>query len=168
MPAGATYEPLATSSSLSGNSSFSFTSISSSYTDLILIVFGSTTTGNSVQLRFNSDTGSNYSLVQMQGNGSTPTTSRETALTGFNVYGGFGTTTATMYRIQIFNYTSTSANKTILSEGAIDKNGSGIVNRVAGSWRNYNTAITSISGELFAGTFNSGSTATLYGIKNSA
>jgi len=55
-----------------------------------------------------------------------------------------------------------STNKTVLSEAANDKNGSGIVNRLVGLWRN-TSAITSITGTTFAGTLTG--TATLYGIK---
>ncbi len=58
----ATYEPLATTTLGSAASSVTFSSISGSYTDLVVVFSGTAGGGNSnLILTFNSDTGSNYS-----------------------------------------------------------------------------------------------------------
>jgi len=157
-----TYEPLATTN-LNGANTASFNSFSG-YTDLILIVQGTVTTGNSFYIQFNGDTGANYSISNMQGNGSTIAGGRDTNATYINVYGGMGTSIPTMYKVQIFSYSTSNATKSLLSEGSIDTSSGGLVNRVVGTWRN-SSAITSFSMTTFAGTFGSGSVASLYGIK---
>jgi len=71
MAAGATYEPIATTTvSNSSTSTVTFSSISGTYTDLIIIGnLGSETTNAFPYLQFNGDTGSNYSYTQLYGNG---------------------------------------------------------------------------------------------------
>lgn len=157
-----TYEPIATTGSLSGQSSFSFSSFSG-YTDLVLIFSGTSTTGNSFYIRYNSDSGSNYALAQMQGNGSTPTGARETNSTYINLYAGLGISNSSSYKVQIFNYSGSQDVKHLLSEGSKNNAGTGLTNRLIGAWRS-TSAITSISATTFAGTFNAGSFASLYGI----
>jgi len=63
MAAGATYEPIATTTvSGSSTSTVTFSSISGTYTDLVIIGnLGSQTTNAFPYLQFNGDTGSNYS-----------------------------------------------------------------------------------------------------------
>lgn len=155
-----TYEPIATTT-LSATSTWSWTSIPSTYTDLIAIVVATSTTGNSFYWRFNSDSGTNYSLTEIEGNGTALSSNRDTSATGINIYTGIGTANPSMFKTHFFSYAGTT-NKTVLSEGSNDKNGSGIVNRLVGLWRN-TSAITTISGTTFAGTLTG--TATLYGIK---
>ena len=65
MAAGSTYTPIATTTLGSAASSVTFSSISGSYTDLILITNpSSATTDQSIYVQFNADTGTNYSMSQ--------------------------------------------------------------------------------------------------------
>jgi hypothetical protein len=58
-----TYEPIATTTLGTSESSVTFSSISGSYTDLVLIcaVKNTANNGDEVAFQLNSDTGSNYS-----------------------------------------------------------------------------------------------------------
>jgi hypothetical protein len=161
MPAGATYEPLATTT-FSASSSITFNSISSSYTDLriVLTVLGST--ANFVRMRFNSDTGTNYSRTLLSGDGSTATSTRTTNDDYIRVYSAaLSTTIPSLYTHDIFSYAG-SKNKTLLSSVAGDFNGSGEVTRTVNLWRS-TSAINTILIYASSGTITG--TATLYGIK---
>ncbi len=172
MPAGATYEPLATTTLTGTQATIDFTSISGSYTDLIIALYSqnaAATTGTRTGLmKLNSDSGANYNYTSLAGNGTSATTSKATSQTGGIFYAelvrnGNGANMFGFARIQLFNYAG-STKKTILSESSADLNGSGLVNRIVGLW-NSTAAITSIS--LIGGSegFASGTRATLYGIK---
>ena len=65
-----TYEPIATASGTGSNTTLSFTSIPATYTDLILILNGSLNTGNNTRMRFNNNSGFNYSMTVVTGDGS--------------------------------------------------------------------------------------------------
>ena len=158
----ATYEPIATTTLGSTSATINFTSISSAYTDLRIVLVGTLNTENSINLRFNGDTATNYSTTRLQGNGTSATTTRYTSQT--QLYPGtISATSPAMCEIDIFSYTG-STNKTVLLSNSQDKNGSGLVSRWVGLWRN-TAAITSLS--LFPDSpsvFATGTTATLYGI----
>lgn len=63
----ATYEPIATVTATGGSSILVMDSIPQTYTDLVLIASGNTTIDDEFQLRFNSDSGSNYRVLFMYG-----------------------------------------------------------------------------------------------------
>lgn len=169
MPAGATYEPIATSTvSGSAASSIVFSSISSSYTDLRLIIVGKSSADYSViGFRFNSDTGSNYSQTSIYGTGSAAASQRgsSTSYGQIDAWNGMMSSQVTMGILDVFNYAG-STNKTTLGQGSMDLNGSGAVSRTVSLWRSTAaiTSITLISGGGGAN-FAIGTTATLYGIK---
>ena len=167
MPAGATYEPIQTTSITTNQTGITFSSIPATYTDLILIIQVITQTDDaSLNLRFNGDTGTNYSHRSLYGEGTSPgTTSQQSAaqIRIFGEYWGTSTTIPTMVKVHIFNYAG-STNKTILSEASGDKNGGGEVGRFVGLWRNTG-AINSITINNSVANL---TTMTLYGIKNSA
>ena len=164
MPAGATYEPIATTSP-NGVNSYSFTSISGSYTDLRLVIQAVTSTGGSgVTVQLNSDSGTNYSQTDLHGNGTTAASNRTSSddrwyLSGVTAEGV--TSTPALFIVDIMSY-SGSTNKTGLITASQDKNGSGKVSRRVALWRN-TSAITSIT--VFTTGTVTGTTATLYGIK---
>ena len=162
MPAGATYEPIATNT-LSSANTITFSSISASYTDLRIILMGTNSSANDVAIRLNSDSGSNYSYTRLGGNGSTASSSRVSNST--YAYGGtaMGSTIPSLHIIDFFSYAG-STNKTILAQTSRDQNGSGEVERLVNLWRS-TSAITSISLSSGLADFSSGTTATLYGIK---
>ena len=161
MAAGATYEPIATSSP-SGVSTVTFSSLGT-YTDLKIIIAGLTTAsaGLLVYLRFNGDTGFNYSTTQMYGDGATATSDRTASNSLIYLQTDTSTTIPSMSETDIFSYRG-STFKTILHKNSNDKNGSGFVYRGAHCWRN-TAAITSLS-ITCAVNFNSGTTISLYGI----
>lgn len=150
----ATYEPIATTTLGSAQSSVTFSTISGSYTDLVLIVAATTDT---LKVQFNSDTGSNYSRTYIYGDGSSATSGRSTSGTFFYIAGG--SPSATLNYIQ--NYSNTTTYKTVLSRGNAVSNG---VDASVSLWRS-TSAITSITLTPNSGTIASGSVLTLYGIK---
>lgn len=157
-----TYEPIATSTVAVAAASITFSSIPATYTDLKLVVSGGTTLGGYAYLQFNSDTGSNYSTTRLDGDGAGAASARTTSATFIRTSSAL-TTTANLTNIDIFSYAG-STFKTTLSNTAADDNGSGRVTPVVGLWRS-TSAITSL---VFTSTntFATGTTATLYGIKN--
>jgi hypothetical protein len=171
MPAGVTYEPLATTTLGTAATNITFSSISGSYTDLRVVFLGRCTTSENAYVRFNSDTGTSYSRTALYGTGSLATSSRSSSATSISAAADFVLPTATdtfaMVTLDIFSYAG-STNKTCLLTYANEKNSSGEVNRTVGLWRN-TSAITTVA--IFTsdgGNFAIGSRATLYGIKNSA
>lgn len=161
----ATYEPIATTTLGSATSPITFSSIPATYTDLrVVLVCTTTSATQDVYMRFNADAGSNYSSTNLSGNGSTATSTRETSTTRIivNKEAYTNTTIPEMYTIDIFSYAG-STNKTCLMTSSGDNNGSGAVDRNVGLWRS-SSAINAIEFRLSAGSYNTGTTATLYGI----
>jgi hypothetical protein len=167
MAAGPTYEPIATNTLGSNQSSVTFSSFSG-YTDLVLVSSPVSTTGSNTYmwLRYNSDNGSNYSLTSLRGNASTVGGTRVgTATVDYMCYSQEVPTTVgrTTVITQIMNYSNSTTHKTILTR---NNDFSLIVESLVSRWANTN-AITSItigmdaSGSPIA----TGSTFTLYGIK---
>ena len=160
----ATYEPIATTTLSSTASTITFSSISGSYTDLRIILTATTTASVVPSLRFNSNTATNYSNTSLHGNGSTANSGRNTSTNEMFMTDNTQTSTTIpiLVDINIFSY-SGSTNKTVLSCNSGDLNGSGVVERVVGLWRQ-TAAITSIELRARSTTWASGTTATLYGI----
>jgi hypothetical protein len=139
---------------------FDLTGISG-YTDLVLVVSATNPTNDSgILIRFNSDTGSNYSDTSMYGNGSSALSFRSSNATGMNA--GRTDTGISTNIINIQNYSNTTTYKTVLTRG----NDSALVIATVGLWRN-TAAITSITVyDQNARNFSTGSTFSLYGIAN--
>jgi hypothetical protein len=161
MPAGPTYEPIATTT-ISGSavSSVSFSSISSTYTDLILIAsIKCNTSDTNIKTRLNTDTGSNYSVTYVAGTGSATESGRASNQTSIDTAYQDGDTWGNI--IYYFNnYSNTTTNKTVISRSS---NAGNFVAAYVGLWRN-TAAVNAI--ELFSSSANIavGSTFTLYGI----
>lgn len=164
----ATYDCIATTTLGSAAASVTFSSISGSYTDLVLVFAGTSGAVDSLFGRLNSDTGSNYSATELRGDGSAAASSRFSNVSylylGYNV--SMDATNQANAIIHIMNYSNTTTYKTIISR----------FNRAAGAsypgtaayanlWRS-TSAITSIDLIDYGGSnFSVGSTFTLYGIK---
>lgn len=163
----ATYEPIATYTP-GTVSSLTFSSIPATYTDLRVVANVNTATnlnGLTPRLQFNGDTGTNYSNYAMAGTGTAGAASAVTSDTGIRLVYGFGGDTYGLCTWDIFSYTSTSIYKTaIATQGNIKTTTAGSITRTVGTWRN-TAAITSITVQAGADTFDSGSIFTLYGIK---
>jgi hypothetical protein len=158
-----TYEPIAThTTTTNGTSSFTFSSIPSTYTDLVLVCsLKATSTNSSLVARFNGISTNTYSVTQLYGNGSSAVSQRLSNQTEVYLsYGGFPTANFAPTIIQLMNYSNTTTNKTFLSRSGF---ASGFAETSVGLWRN-TAAISSMT--LFAGTaYDTGCTFTLYGIK---
>ena len=170
---GTSYESIATTTVGSGGSStITFSSIPSTFTHLQLRYIGrssrSQNSGYAV-IRFNSDSGSNYSRHSLQGDGASAigdgsgSVSYPTllflpgALRGASIFGA-GV-------LDVLDYTNTNKNKTLRVLDGYDSNGAGLIELASGAW--YNTsAITSITITEFNGNnFVEYSQFALYGIK---
>lgn len=157
----ATYEPIATTTLSSNAASTTFTSIPSTYTDLIIIVQGYMTADENVYLQFNSDTASNYSNTTLGGDASSAFSNRTSNQSKLLVGGLFTSSTGQAIH-HVFNYANTTTNKTVLTRSDTAGN---IVQARVGLWRS-TSAITSILiGADSSSNFISGATFTLYGIK---
>ena len=168
MAAGLTYTPITSTTLGSAASYIEFTSISGSYTDLILVINrGSTANDAGGTLQFNSDTGSNYSSTYLQGNGSTARSGREGVHTYINTgsYITTGTSITTNTIVHLQNYSNTTTYKTVLYRTNNAGTGATYLGTEAGVglWRS-TSAITSVKYNCDGSTFLSGTTATLYGI----
>ena len=162
------FESIATVT-LGSDSLPSFTSIPGTYQHLqlrcLMRMVDTTDAATSFYVRFNGDTGSNYTLHNLYGNGSSA------AALGFasqtSGWAGYVAASNTYYGVtvvDILDYADTSKNTTIRSFSGVDFNGSGRVALGSSAWLDTD-AITSI--ETYAGGYNirSGSTLALYGIK---
>jgi len=150
-----------------------FSSIPSTYTDLVIVANGYTlTTDISQRIRFNSDTGTNYSLTYVGGNGTSASSGRTTSGTGIyaNYLTGWSSTSTQPgnWVFSIMNYANSTTYKTCLSR-ANQPVGSSYpgTEAVVGLWRN-TAAITSLTieaGYSSSHYFAAGTTLSLYGIK---
>lgn len=163
MAASKTYEPIATNT-VSGSSTTSvvFSSISGSYTDLVIVLNAKVASGTaSVRLRFNSDTGSNYSWTTVSGNGSAAYSTRTTSTTSGRLDEfGYLNTEWSVDVVNVLNYSNASTYKTVLSRCNNPSIGTDLTVNL---WRS-TAAITSIELYVGASNFVAGSTFTLYGI----
>jgi len=159
----ATYDCIATTTLGSAQSSVTFSSISGSFTDLVLICNTQRTAnaGNPIRFRYNSDSGSNYSQTNMWGNGSSANSDRLTNTTYQEIFGLPVSSAFSTQIVNIQNYSNATTYKTSLLRG---NNASQQVIQIVGLWRNTN-AITAIEIFVAADNIASGSTFTLYGIK---
>lgn len=157
-----TYTPLATTTLGSSASSYTFSSIPSTYTDLIIIAQVKGTATTYFNVRFNSDTGSNYSRTTLSGDGSTVSSERRTNQTWINTDYNEAIQTNLNYinTLQIMNYANTTTYKTMLCRANNAATGAGTT---VGLWRS-TSAITSVSLISNNNSFDTGSTFTLYGI----
>lgn len=159
-----TYEPIATTTLGTAASSITFSSISSAYTDLRLVLVLQGTAASGCYIRFNNvSTGTVYSGTYLQGNGSAASSFRYSPANQVEIQtNGVSTSNWVFSTLDIFSYAG-STNKTVLSTDSSDLNGSGYVSRIVSLWRD-TSAINRIDIGLFSGNLNTGTTATLYGI----
>jgi len=170
MAAGMTYTPLATNKLTANSTTVTFSSIPQTYTDLVLVMQPAADVGDeNVGIRFNGDTGANYSYTRLGANNTAGSVSsnRVSNFTRINTTEAAGTSPNLGNLIiiaNIMNYANATTYKTAINRsGQVGGtyNGAEIF---AGLWRN-TAAINSIT--VMQGgtrTFLSGSTFTLYGI----
>ena len=163
-----TYEPISATTLVSATNTVTLSSIPQTYTDLVLVV-GSVrdSTGGSsvVAVRYNGDTGANYSCTYMGASGAGGVYSgRRSSDTGMWLGGMY--TNRGIFKINIFNYSNTTTNKSFLSRQDFYGTAYESVGAYVGLWRS-NSAITSITVYSIDITpnFDVGTTFTLYGIR---
>jgi hypothetical protein len=172
MPASNTYEAIATSTASGSSSTITFSSIPDTYTDLVFVAQYQCSLNGGLFLRYNNDSATNYSVVNMIASQNTTASyldTNEPYIWADTYYQGTGTVTTdrAIVKAQIMSYLSTSKFKTTLlrsddvrTTGVSD----GTVYAAAATWRS-TSAITQIDVLAAAGNFIAGSTFSLYGIK---
>lgn len=167
-----TYEPITSVTLDTTSSSVTFTSIPSTYTDLIVACSARFGSASGSKIRFNSDSASNYSLTYLIGQSSSAGSGRITSAASIynNLIWGDATISNqfTPYTINIMSYANASVFKTLLWEygtGGGLQGSNSEVGRIVGLWRS-TSAISSIELSPWnATTYQAGSTFSLYGIK---
>jgi hypothetical protein len=169
MPLPSTMTPIATLTLSSASTSVTFTNIPQGYTDLVLVCgnLGMSAGGSAGRLRFNSDTGSNYSGTWLYGTGTTAGSSRDSSQTSMRIIGAnigpSGSNINDNYIFSIQNYSNSTTYKTVVGRGSSPSNE---VYSIVGLWRS-NSAVTSITIVSYNGTdtFRVDSNFTIYGVK---
>lgn len=158
-----TYEPIATQTVTgSATGTITFSSIPSTYSDIVVVCKFLKTTSDNISINFNGDTTSIYSETFMTGNGSSATSSRESGAPRILLSNGIGDGTNGMEIIVFKSYANTSVYKSILSRNGDSSIGTGAG---IGLWRSF-SAISSFSLNTQSyNPWNPGSTFTIYGIK---
>lgn len=158
-----TYVALATYTIPSAAASYTFNSIPSTYTDLVLVSNAqrSGNSGNPIRYQLNSDTGTNYSQTNLYSYSTTGASDRTTSVNYIETYGLPTSPNWATEIVQFNNYSNSSAYKTAIIRGA-----NAIQQTIAtvGLWRS-TSAISSITVYVVTDNFSVGSTFTLYGIK---
>ena len=160
-----TYEPIATTTLGTAAASITFSSIPATYTDLRLVVVAKAVSASTLDVRFNNDSGTNYSKTEISGDGSSAVSFRNISGSAWFLWYNFSLseTQWEFHTWDIFSYSNANVFKTGLGTRSADYNGSGEVYRGVGLWRD-----TSIINRLDVGLFDTnlaiGTTATLYGI----
>lgn len=164
-------EPIATTLLASNQSSIAFSNIPQGYKHLQLRFLGRddrASTLDTILMRFNSDSGSNYYTHYLMGNGASATASGFSG-TGIEVYRITGSSAgASMFGagvLDVLDYSNVYKFKTSRSLAGADMNGSGEVVFGSGLWMN-TAAITSVTLTPTNGTnFVTNTRISLYGIK---
>lgn len=165
MAAGSTYTPIATTTLGSAQTTITFNSFSG-YTDLVLVCNWAQSAVGSCWIRFNSDSGTNYSFTELRGNGSAASSTRlSSTAQSYWAYNVFPDTSYTANAIiSIQNYSNATTYKTFLSRANANSGSFAGTSAIVGLWRS-TSAITSIELDIDgSATYNTGSTFTLYGI----
>jgi len=162
MAAGSTYTPIATTTA-SGASTVSFTSIPSTYTDLVIVATGKSSTAgstsNNYRIQFNGDTTSLYSNTQMYGDGTSAGSVRDST-SPYMYMALVGQTSAenAVSIINIMNYANTTTYKTVVGRGSHAQSS---LQAGVGVWRS-TAAINRV--DLFMPSATLTGTFTIYGI----
>lgn len=169
MPA-TTYDCIGTTTTSGNATSVNFSSIPATFTDLLITINMRHSNGTtSVALRFNGDTGGNYSYNSLEGASNGLYTNRGTGgvqmfPAGYNNI-ATGTSQSNAF-FHIMNYASTAMNKTVLGQqtGIVSTGGYPGLGSGVGMWSS-TAAINSVNVAVYSGNFVDGAVISLYGIK---
>ncbi len=153
------YIPLANTTLGSPAATVTFSSISQSYRDLVLVISNLSTVSAAVRMRFNNDTGINYKYNSFEANGSTVAV--ETSDGAFIQAGNYNSVTVPENIIwNMLEYSSTIVRKNVL--GRINSTQQAVV-MSTNTW--YNTsAISTITLYRNGANFDTNTSFTLFGV----
>lgn len=149
---------LATITLQSAATEVSFTGIPSNYRDLIIVASIKVTSGAEPRMRINGDTGSNYSFIQIAGDGSSTLSNTGTTTGGWLTPNVFPSTA----NFDLCTITITDANTTNKNKLYVSRWAGANTNALAVRWAN-TSAITSLNFYMTSQSFAVGSTFSLYG-----
>jgi hypothetical protein len=153
------YISLATRTLSSPASSITFSNIPNTYRDLVLIVSGTATSNGYIGLRYNGDSGSNYSRIGISGassNGSSAGFSSTDSIVGLTLW----RTSNAMLRLDVLDYSANNKLKTGISRGG----GGGMESVIIGHRWNNTSPITSLNISHVSSQMATGTTLSLYGV----
>jgi hypothetical protein len=168
--------PIATQTLSSAATTVTFSSISESYTDLVIILSVQSTSAANTDsrpwLRFNNDSAANYSTTYLLGNGTSASSTRDSNRVQVDNVTPISTTPEfTPVTFNVFNYSNATTYKTALQRAGQQNNNTGVggsgsfMGTAVSLWRstaaiNRVDVICGVNGQ-----FATNSTFTLYGIR---
>lgn len=160
------FNSIATYAVTSGTTtSITLSSIPSTYTHLQLRIYLQSTSAVDIGLRFNGDTGTNYSYHGMYGDGTNPLILAGSGNSKDHAYIGYGAVGSSAFNcaiVDILDYANPNKLKIVRSNHGVDYTTNGFVMLNTGSW-NSGSTITSVT--VYGGTYNAGTHIALYGVK---
>lgn len=162
-PSSGGYTLLATATGTGSSNTITFSSIPNTYKHLLIVMEGpyGTSTSAATQIRFNSDTGNNYSF-RFQGNSTTADTAVGQIF--FQTSAVFGTNTdrgaANLY---VYEYAKTTAPKVGIGTGFRQSSAAGDMRTGGFSWNN-TAALNAIEFQILTGSFATQTRILLYGV----
>jgi hypothetical protein len=160
------YESIASVTAAGGETSLVLSSIPSTYVSLQMRYIGMDNSGGTsagaLKIRFNSDSGSNYSETILLGSGANAIAARGSNITA--IVHNYTNTSIASAITNIMNYSNSNIYKSTLTRWNSTISADPYVAEYVGLWRN-TTAITSLTVFVGSGNFVAGSIFTLYGIK---
>jgi len=159
------YESIATATGTGSSGTITFSSIPSGFKYLqIRGIYADG--GYNLNMRFNSDSASNYARHTLNGSGSAVAAAgaASQAQMDFGAYGAAAANTVSACIIDILDYGSTSKYKTVRVLAGYDENGSGGIWISSGLWQS-TSAVSSLSILNLYGSYYTRTQFALYGIK---
>jgi hypothetical protein len=173
---GGSFESIASATGTGSSGVITFSSIPSTYKHLQIRGIAKDTYAGTFELptrvRFNSDTGNNYTMHNLNGNGASVAAQGEATGTNafFKFRGSNLSTDATFANmnavsiLDIIDYADTSKYKTVRGFSGSDRNGSGSIFLISGLWLS-TSAINTITLTADGTNWTTSTTFALYGIK---
>ena len=170
------YESIASATGTGSSGVITFSSIPATYKHLQIRGIAKDTYAGTFELptrvRFNSDTGNNYTQHNLQGNGASATAQGEaTGTNAFFKFRGSNLSTDATYAnmnavsiLDIIDYADTSKYKTARGFSGSDRNGAGNIFLISGLWLS-TSAINTITLTADGTNWTTSTTFALYGIK---
>ena len=165
------FESIATYTVAAGGvSSFTFSSIPSTYASLQVRFLGKNNNNSAFYFRFNGVGGTSYTTHWLRGDGATTGAGAYTSDSYTRILPNAGTPTSAQTNIfaagviDVLDYASSTKNKTIRCVGGYDANGSGGIDLSSGVFIN-TTTVSSITIGTLGTTIQEFSTFALYGVK---